>query len=134
MKLLFPQCPNSLSGYTSLSIVCTSGPLALLSRECCRIVSRLSILFFQPALTVASMGSTLTLSSLAESWQLAAAATFTIFMSYGMTSLLGRAFLQFEDYRDFMPVQLAVAFANAGGFPLLLMDVLCKKDNINRYS
>ena len=80
------------------------------------------------------MGSTLTLSSLADSWQLAAAATFTILTSFGVASLFGRAFLQFEDFRDFMPVQLSVAFANTGGFPLLLMDTLCKQENINRYS
>lgn len=106
---------------------------ALLNRETCRTASRLCTLIFQPALMVSSMGSTLTLSSLQESWQLVVAAMFTILTSFATAWLFGRVFLRSQDRSDFMPVQLAIAFPNAGAFPLLLMNSLCEQDLINRW-
>ncbi|CAM9653554.1 unnamed protein product [Ascophyllum nodosum] len=130
---------TSARGTSRIFVVMLAGFLAsmlpknepLLTRESCRTASRMCTLLFQPALMVASIGSTLTLSSLQDSWQLAIGASFTILMSFATAWLFGRVFLRPHARRDFLPVQLAIAFPNAGAVPLLMMDSLCQQDTVS---
>lgn len=106
---------------------------ALLTREICRTSSRLCALLYVPSLVISSLGSTLTPSILQDSWQLILASGFTILISYATAGVLGRVFLRPQDYRGFLPVQLAITFQNSVSFPLLLMDSLCQQDMVNGY-
>lgn len=74
----------------------------------------------------------MTPADLSDSWQLVVAAGLTIALSVALSGALGRLLLQPDDRRAFRPVQLAVAFPNCLGFPLLLMESLCEQDDINR--